>query len=245
LRDSTVAEARLADQLGIRSWYAVLGGSMGGARALEWAITFPERVERCAVIAVGAASTAEQIAFAQAQTLAIRQDPHFNGGDYYNGPFPEGGLALARRIAHITYRSAAELDVRFGREPQAPEAPLQGEVLAARGRYQVESYLDHQGNKLVQRFDANSYIAITEALMSHDVSRGRGTLAEALFRSDARFFVAAVDSDRLYFPSQSRELAQALPGDVDVHLINAPIGHDGFLTEIGQLGHQLRSSFLV
>lgn len=245
LRDSTVAEARLADQLGISSWFAVLGGSMGGARALEWAVTYPERVQRCAVIAVGAASTAEQIAFAQAQTLAIRQDPHFNGGDYYGGPCPEEGLALARRIAHITYRSATELEGRFGRAPQAPESPFRGEVLAARGRYQVESYLDHQGNKLVKRFDANSYIALTEALMSHDICRGRGTLPEALARSSARFFVAAVESDRLYFPSQSRELAQALPGAVDVHIIQAPIGHDGFLTEIGQLGGQLRSSFLV
>jgi homoserine O-acetyltransferase len=189
---------------------------------------------------VGAASTAEQIAFAQAQTLAIRQDPHFNGGDYYGGPCPEAGLALARRIAHITYRSAAELEGRFGREPQAPESPLKGEALAARGRYQVESYLDHQGSKLVKRFDANSYIALTEALMSHDICRDRGTLTETLARSTARFFVAAVDSDRLYFPSQSRELAAALPGEVDVHVIEAPIGHDGFLTEIGQLGHQLR-----
>ena len=240
LRDSTVAEARLADQLGINSWFAVLGGSMGGARALEWAVTYPERVQRCAVISVGAASTAEQIAFAQAQTLAIRQDPHFNGGDYYGGPCPEAGLALARRIAHITYRSAAELEGRFGREPQAPESPLKGEALAARGRYQVESYLDHQGSKLVKRFDANSYIALTEALMSHDICRDRGTLTETLARSTARFFVAAVDSDRLYFPSQSRELAAALPGEVGVHVIEAPIGHDGFLTEIGQLGHQLR-----
>ncbi|TLM74176.1 homoserine O-acetyltransferase [Pseudarthrobacter sp. NamB4] len=244
LRDSTEAEARLADQLGIDSWFAVLGGSMGGARALEWAITFPERVQRCAVISVGAASTAEQIAFAQAQTLAIRQDPNFNGGDYYGGPFPEDGLALARRIAHITYRSAAELEGRFGRAPQAPESPLQAGRLGARGRYQVESYLDHQGTKLVQRFDANSYIAITEALMSHDICRGRGTLPETLAHSSARFFVAAVDSDRLYFPSQSVELAQALPGEVDVHLIQAPIGHDGFLTEIGQLGNQLREHLL-
>ncbi len=245
LRDSTVAEARLADQLGIGSWFAVLGGSMGGARALEWAVMYPERVRRCAVIAVGAASTAEQIAFAQAQTLAIRQDANFNGGDYYNGPAPEEGLALARRIAHITYRSPVELDGRFGRAPQEPESPLQGEQLAARGRYQVESYLDHQGAKLVQRFDANSYIAITEALMSHDICRGRGSLAQTLSSVNARFFVAAVDSDRLYFPSQSRELARALPGEVDVHLIEAPIGHDGFLTEIGQLGSQLREHLLA
>ncbi|BAS08138.1 homoserine O-acetyltransferase [Arthrobacter sp. Hiyo4] len=120
LRDSTAAEARLADQLGIHSWFAVLGGSMGGARALEWAVSYPDRVQRCAVIAVGAASTAEQIAFAQAQTLAIRQDSNFRDGDYYGGPLPEEGLALARRIAHITYRSAEEFDGRFGRAVQAP-----------------------------------------------------------------------------------------------------------------------------
>ena len=243
LRDTTAAEARLADALGIRSWFAVLGGSLGGARALEWAVSCPERVQRCAVISVGASSTAEQIAFAQAQTLAIRQDPNFNGGDYYGGPEPEAGLALARRIAHITYRSAAELDGRFGRNAQDSEAPLEAGSLAGRGRYQVESYLDHQGNKLVRRFDANSYIAITEALMSHDISRGRGALTEALAPATAQFLVAAVDSDRLYFPAQSEALAQALPGDVPVHTIEAPIGHDGFLTEIGQLTNQLRQHF--
>ncbi|MBT2548530.1 homoserine O-acetyltransferase [Arthrobacter sp. ISL-65] len=244
LRDSTVAEARLADRLGISSWHAVVGGSMGGARALEWAVTFPERVRRCGVISVGARSTAEQIAFAQAQTLAIRQDRHFNGGDYYGGPEPADGLALARRIAHITYRSAYELDFRFGRNAQAAEEPLQADALAGRGRYQVESYLDHQGNKLVRRFDANSYIALTEALMSHDVTRGRGTLKEALARTTADFFVAAVESDRLYFPAQSLELAESLPGNVDVHMIDSPIGHDGFLTEIGQLNAQLRAHLL-
>jgi homoserine O-acetyltransferase len=244
LRDSTVAEARLADLLGISSWHAVVGGSMGGARALEWAVTFPERVRRCGVISVGARSTAEQIAFAQAQTLAIRQDRHFNGGDYYGGPEPAEGLALARRIAHITYRSAYELDFRFGRNAQAAEEPLQADALAGRGRYQVESYLDHQGNKLVRRFDANSYVALTEALMSHDVTRGRGTLKEALARATADFFIAAVDTDRLYFPAQSLELAEALPGNVDVHMIEAPIGHDGFLTEIGQLNGQLRAHLL-
>lgn len=172
LRDTTAAEARLADALGIDSWYAVLGGSLGGARALEWAVSFPDRVRRCAVISIGASSTAEQIAFAQAQTLAIRQDVNFNDGDYYGGPEPEAGLALARRIAHITYRSADELEARFGRSAQGGEAPLQAVSLGDRGRYQVESYLDHQGTKLVRRFDANSYIAITEALMSHDVGRG-------------------------------------------------------------------------
>jgi homoserine O-acetyltransferase len=107
----------------------------------------------------------------------------------------------------------------------------------------VESYLDHQGSKLARRFDANSYIAITEALMSHDVCRGRGSLGEALAPATAEFLVAAVDSDRLYFPAQSRQLAEALPGGPDVHIIEAPIGHDGFLTEIGQLSSQLRETF--
>ena len=169
--------------------------------------------------------------------------PTSTAGTTTAAPEPEAGLALARRIAHITYRSAAELDGRFGRNAQDSEAPLQAGSLAGRGRYQVESYLDHQGNKLVRRFDANSYIAITEALMSHDVSRGRGALAEALAPATAEFLVAAVDSDRLYFPAQSRALADALPGDVDVHVIQAPIGHDGFLTEIGQLSGQLRQNF--
>jgi homoserine O-acetyltransferase/O-succinyltransferase len=151
----------------------------------------------------------------------------------------------ARRIAHITYRSAAELDGRFGRKAQAAEAPLHAGSLAGRGRYEVESYLDHQGNKLVSRFDANSYIAITEALMSHDVCRGRGPLEESLASASAEFLVAAVDSDRLYFPAQSRALAEALPGEVALHMIEAPIGHDGFLTEIGQLSGRLRQSFFV
>ena len=169
--------------------------------------------------------------------------PTFRGGDYYGGPQPEAGLALARRIAHITYRSAAELDGRFGRNPQGAEAPLASGSVAGRGRYQVESYLDHQGSKLVRRFDANSYIAITEALMSHDVCRGRGTLSESLAAATAKFLIAAVKSDRLYFPSQSLELAEALPGGAIVHMIDSPIGHDGFLTEIGQLSDQLRGHF--
>ncbi|WP_077489125.1 homoserine O-acetyltransferase MetX [Sinomonas mesophila] len=241
IRDSVRAEARLADRLGIRRWHAVVGGSMGGARALEWAATYPDRVAHCVVVAIGAYSTAEQIALAQAQLLAIRQDPAYRDGDYYGGPAPEAGLGLARRIAHISYRSEAELNFRFGRRGQGAENPLEApRGAAARGRYQVESYLDHQAAKLVRRFDANSYVALTEALMSHDVGRGRGGVARALAASKAEFFLASVNSDRLYFPAQSDELARALPGEVPVHAIDAQIGHDGFLTEIGQLGGELR-----
>lgn len=244
VRDSVHAEAALADALGVGSWRLVIGGSMGGARALEWAVTYPDRVRACAVIAACAQSSAEQIAWGQAQSLAIRQDPCFAGGDYYDGPFPVTGLGLARRIAHITYRSADELHHRFGRTPQA-EQPVIGTHAHGRGRYQVESYLDHQASKIAGRFDANSYLAVSETLMSHDVARDRGTLEEALSVSSCDWLVAAVDSDRLYLPHESDVLAAALPGDVRRRTISSPSGHDGFLIEAPQLGRLLVGTVLA
>src|SRR5471030_1339443 len=125
IRDQVDAEAALADQLGISVWAAVLGGSMGGMRALEWAVTYPERVRRCIVLACSAYASAEQIAWCQPQLLAIRQDANFAGGDYYNQPAgPDLGLGLARRIAQVTYRSEPELDRRFGRAVQPGEQPV-------------------------------------------------------------------------------------------------------------------------
>ncbi|MEX5299998.1 homoserine O-acetyltransferase [Kocuria sp. CPCC 205292] len=243
VRDSVHAEAALADALGIGSWRLVIGGSMGGARALEWAVTYPDRVRACAVVAACAQSSAEQLAWGQAQNLAIRQDSHFRGGDYYDGPLPVTGLGLARRIAHITYRSADELHHRFGRSPQADEHVI-GTHPGGRGRYQVESYLDHQASKLAGRFDANSYLAVNETLMSHDVARGRGTLEEALSVTSCEWLVAAVDSDRLYLPRESDVLAAALPGDVRRHTLTSPSGHDGFLIETPQLGKLLLETVL-
>lgn len=239
IRDSVHLEARLADQLGITQFHTVIGGSMGGARALEWATTYPERVGGVAVFACGAASTAEQIAFGQAQIKAVENDPHFRGGDYYAGTVPEAGLKLARRIAHITYRTETELSVRFGREAQGQEDPF-GWSARRRGRYQVESYLDHQADKLSSRFDPNAYIVLTEALMSHDVGRGRGGAERALQNITAVPFLAAVESDRLYFPQQSCEIAELLPGEHEVHMIDSSIGHDGFLTSPDQLADQMR-----
>lgn len=265
VRDSVRTEARLADYLGIQRWHSVVGGSLGGARALEWAIEYPERVARCAVIAATAVASAEQVAFGQIQTQAIRLDPAFHGGDFYmhddthdagpaaaaartsgvsrigQGIGPVRGLGIARRLAHITYRSEPELEIRFGHEGQGDEDPF-GSADHQRGRYQVESYLDHQADKLVGRFDANSYIVLTEALVGHDVGRGRGGVEAALRRAgDVEFFIAAVDSDRLYVPGQSERLAAALPGRPPVHYINSPIGHDGFLTDIEQLNQVLRA----
>lgn len=242
IKDSVRLEARVSDLLGIERWHTVIGGSMGGARALEWAVEFPERVKNLVVMASTAQSTAEQIAFAQIQTQAIRLDPHFAGGNYYaNENRPDAGLGLARRLAHINYRSEAELEARFARDAQPGEQPFVTEN-GPRGRYQVESYLDHQATKLVNRFDANSYLVLTEALMSHDVARGHESLEAALSRLAAvNVVVAAVNSDRLYFPEQSEQIARLLPKPKPVHYIDSPIGHDGFLTDAKQLDPVLRA----
>jgi len=239
LRDAVNAEAKLADKLGIERFHAVLGGSMGGGRALEWAAMYPDRVSGVGVIACGGQSTAEQIAFAQAQVEAIRLDPNFRGGDYYDGPAPVQGLGIARRIAHINYRSEPELNGRFGRKFQGQENPLGSPVATREGRYQVESYLDYKAKDLAGRFDANSYIALTEALMSHDVGRGRGGQAAAVANITATPFIAAVNSDRLYFPEQSYQLAADFGPETPVHLIDSPIGHDGFLTDLHQVADEM------
>ncbi len=231
VRDQVQTEALLADALGVHRWRLVLGGSMGGMRALEWAVTHPDRVGTALVLASTAYATAEQIAWSQAQLLAIRADAAFHGGDYYaKGAGPDQGLGVARRIAHVTYRSELELHERFGRDAQGGEDPLGGQ-----GRYAVESYLDHHAGKLANRFDANSYVVLTEAMNSHDVGRGRGGLAAALARITGRLVVAAVDSDRLYPPRLSDELVRATPG-ATLHTVRSPYGHDGFLIEIAQVG---------
>jgi homoserine O-acetyltransferase/O-succinyltransferase len=236
VRDQVEVEARLSDQLGIEVWALVIGGSMGGMRSLEWAVTHPQRVASCIVLASTPYATAEQIAWCAPQLSAIRSDPQFNGGDYYDQESgPVVGLGIARSIAHVTYRSELELAERFGRESQAEEQPLGGG-----GRYAVESYLDHHKDKLAGRFDANSYLVLTEAMNSHDVGRGRGGVAEALSRVTGRLVVASVDSDRLYPPRLSDEIVAAVPAAAPVHRISSPYGHDGFLIEIGEVGALVR-----
>lgn len=237
VRDQVAAEAALADALGIGRWAAVVGGSMGGMRALEWAVSRPERTGSLLVLAAPAAASAEQIAWGSVQIGAIRSDPGWRGGDYHDAPpggGPHRGLGQARRIAHITYRSEPELGSRFGGAPQPGEEPGRG------GRYQVESYLDHHAAKLVRRFDAGSYVALTEAMNGHDIGRGRGGTARALRRAAMPALVVGVDSDRLYPPPQQEELAVLLPGSDGLRLVNSPYGHDGFLIETGQVGSFVR-----
>ena len=183
-------------------------------------------------------ASAEQIAWCAPQLAAIRADPHFHGGDYYDDPHgPVTGLGIARSIAHVTYRSETELATRFGRAAQAGEVPLGGG-----GRYAVESYLDHHADKLSGRFDANSYLVLTEAMNSHDVGRDRGGVAEALSRITASLVVASVDSDRLYPPRLSDEIVAAVPAAAPVHRIESPYGHDGFLIEVGAVGAIVREA---
>ncbi|RBM21675.1 homoserine O-acetyltransferase [Prauserella sp. PE36] len=232
IRDLVTAEVALADELGIASWALVLGGSMGGMRALEWGVSHPERVRRLAVLAAPARSSADQIGWTSAQLAAIRADPGFRGGDYYfapDGDGPHRGLGVARRIAHLTYRSEPELAARFGADPQPGEDPLSG------GRFAVESYLDHHAAKLARRFDANSYLRLAEAMNTHDIGRGRGGAAAALRRVTATTVVAGIDSDRLYPLEQQRELAAALPGSGQPWVLTSEHGHDGFLIETDQV----------
>ncbi|MFF3554167.1 homoserine O-acetyltransferase [Streptomyces tsukubensis] len=236
-RDQVAAEAQFADALGIDRWALVIGGSMGGNRALEWAVTHPDRTGALLLLACTAAASAEQIAWAGIQLRAIRADPDWHGGDYHGagpGSGPHRGLGIARELAHVTYRSEPELDERFGRSAQASEDPWSG------GRYQVESYLDHQAHKLVDRFDAGSYVVLTEAMNSHDIGRGRGGERAALRRASMPALVAGVDSDRLYPLVQQRRLAALLPGADTLRVIASRHGHDGFLIETAQVGALVR-----
>ncbi len=237
IRDQVAAEAALADALGIGEWAGVVGGSMGGMRVLEWCIGYPQRVRRAVVLAVGAAATAEQIALCSLQIRAIRNDPAFAGGDYYTrGVFPVDGLSLARGIGQVTYRTADELQGRFGRSAEAEEDPLKG------GRFAVESYLEYHGDKLVERFDPNSYIVLSEAMNHHDVGRGRGGLARALGQVTADVTVAGIASDRLYPLDLQEELGRLLPGDRPVAVVQSAFGHDGFLIETEQIGRVIASA---
>jgi homoserine O-acetyltransferase/O-succinyltransferase len=224
--DQVRVEASLADALGIDRWACVVGGSMGGMRALEWAVALPDRVETLFFLASGAVATADQIGTQTTQQTAIRSDPRWRGGDYPLDDPPVAGLGIARRIAHLTYRSAFELGQRFGTEVQDD------------GRFAVASYLDHHADKLARRFDAGSYVALTETMNSWDVGRGRGGVDAALARVTARALVAGVDSDRLYPLEQQRQVADAL--GVPLQVISSPYGHDGFLIEVDAVGELLR-----
>ncbi|WP_336085188.1 homoserine O-acetyltransferase MetX [Nocardia sp. SSK8] len=226
IRDQVTAEAQLLDLLGVERLGAVVGGSMGGMRVLEWMISRPARVAAALVLAVGARATADQIGTQTTQMAVIKADPDWQGGDYHGtGRAPMTGMGLARRIAHLTYRTEGELDHRFANSPQGDEDPWTG------GRYAVQSYLEHQADKLCQRFDPATYVLLSEAMNRHDIGRGRGGIAAALASTPVPCVVGGVDSDRLYPLHTQAELAEGLPGCAGLEIVHSRDGHDGFLTE--------------
>ena len=240
VRDQVNADVAALAALGISEVAAVVGGSMGGARALEWMVGYPERVRAALVLAVGARATADQIGTQSNQVAVIRTDPDWQGGDYHGtGRAPLNGLQLARRFAHLTYRGETELDTRFGNDAQGEEDPLAG------GRYSVQSYLEYQGEKLIRRFDAGSYVTLTDALSGHDVGRGRGGVAAALRSCPVPVVVGGITSDRLYPLRLQSELADLLPGCDGLEVVESIYGHDGFLVETEAVGQLIRATLTL
>ncbi|MDT5091506.1 MAG: homoserine O-acetyltransferase/O-succinyltransferase [Mycobacterium sp.] len=237
VRDQVDADVAALAALGITEVAAVVGGSMGGARALEWIVSHPATVRAALVLAVGARATADQVGTQCAQVAAIKSDPNWQGGDYYDtGRLPLDGMDIARRFAHLTYRGEVELDERFANQPQGEEDPLAG------GRYAVQSYLEHQGAKLVDRFDPGTYVVLTDALSSHDVGRGRGGVPAALRACKVPVVVGGITSDRLYPLRLQEELAELLPGCTGLNVVDSIYGHDGFLIESEAVGDLIRQT---
>ncbi len=236
IRDMVCAQAILLDHLGIGTLSAVIGGSMGGMQALEWAATYPERVRAAIVIASTARHTAQNIAFHEVGRQAIMADPKWRGGDYYgyDDP-PAAGLAVARMAAHITYLSEAGLTEKFGRRLQAREAKSFG----FDADFQVESYLRHQGISFVDRFDANSYLYITRAMDYFDLAEEHGgTLAGAFRGTATRFCLVSFDTDWLYPTGESRSIVRALNAAgaaASFVELSSPYGHDAFLLDSPEL----------
>ncbi|KZS71157.1 homoserine O-acetyltransferase [Mycobacterium kansasii] len=240
VRDQVQADMAALAALGITQVAAVVGGSMGGARALEWIVGHPDRVRSALLLAVGARATADQIGTQTTQIEAIKADPNWQGGNYHDTDRkPEAGLKIARRVAHLTYRGEIELDNRFANRGQDGEDPTDG------GRYAVQSYLEHQGDKLLSRFDAGSYVVLTETLNSHDVGRGRGGVVAALRGCPVPVVVGGITSDRLYPLRLQQELAELLPGCAGLQVVDSVCGHDGFLIEMEAVGELIRQTLLL
>jgi homoserine O-acetyltransferase len=230
ISDMVRLQKLLIDHLEIPRLLAVSGGSMGGMQALEWAVAYPDRVAAAIPIATTARHSAQQIAFNEVGRQAIMADPDWNGGDYYGQKPPGRGLAVARMVGHITYMSDASMREKFGRRLRTPD------------QFEVESYLAYRGYKFVDRFDANSYIYITRAMDSFDLTQ-RGTLPSLFERARTRFLVISFTSDWLYPPYQSQEIVSALRSrnaDVAYCNLEARYGHDSFLVEVDEQTNMVR-----
>jgi homoserine O-acetyltransferase len=243
IRDMVRAQVRLADHLRVRQWHSVVGGSMGGMQVLEWAVTYPHRVRSIVPIATCAQATAQQIAWGAIGRRAIKLDPNWRGGDYYDaqaGEGPHQGLAIARMVAQVTFRSDNVFTDRFGRELE-PDGPHR-EGIDLWQRFEVERYLDYHGDKLVRRFDANSYLIIGKAMDLHDVGRGRGGLERAMRRIEAPGLTVGIWSDILYPSYQQRQIRDLMVANgvrCDYVEVDSPHGHDAFLINVDQVAEPL------
>ncbi|MCX7881927.1 MAG: homoserine O-acetyltransferase [Brevinematales bacterium] len=223
----------LMKYLGISRWLAVAGGSMGGMQTLEWVLKYPEHVHSALVIASTGRLSPQSIAFNAVGRNAIISDPHWNNGDYYGKSLPEKGLAIARMIGHITYLSEDSMEKKFGRKLQNKEAFS----FDFSTEFAVESYLHYQGQKFVERFDANTYLYVTKAMDYFDIAAkyGKGSLKQSLSHVKARMLLLSFSSDWLFPPSQTQELVDALVAnhkDVTYFNIESSYGHDAFLLEV-------------
>lgn len=252
--DMVAVQHQLLQQMGIQQLHATAGGSMGGMQALEWAIRYPGMSRQTILLASTHRLGAQGIAFNAVGRNAITSDPNWNEGNYYDGPQPSRGLAIARMVGHITYLSSESMRRKFGRrlqepdqqEPDQREPGQQERRLDFQDQFAVESYLEHQGEKFVDRFDANSYIYLSKALDYYDAGASRGGLEAALSLTNSRFLVLSYSSDWLFPTEQSKEIVYALARagkDVSFNEINSPYGHDSFLLE-SQLQRDLISAFL-
>lgn len=239
--DMVRVQRELLKHLGIDRIHAVIGGSMGGMQALEWAVAYPEMVGAVVPIANPGRSSPQSIAYNEVGRRAIMADPAWNGGDYYDGDGPVNGLGIARMIGMITYQSDQSMWSKFGRELM--HAPVDS-LFDFATKFQVESYLHYQGKKLVERFDANTYLYLTRALDLFDLGRGRGGFKQALSRIKAPTLVIGISTDILYPPYQQKEIVstlQELGADATYAEIDCPYGHDGFLIEAARVSEVLRT----
>ena len=235
IADMVRVQKLLLDKLGIKHLLAVIGGSIGGMQVLQWTITYPDFMKAAIPIATTAHLGAQSIAFDAVGRNAILADPNFSGGRYSNETGPNHGLAIARMIGHITYLSEKGMRQKFGRQLRNG----QSYNYDFNSEFAVETYLDHQGQSFVERFDANSYLYITKAADYYDLKNGFSSLNETFAKTKCRFLVVSFSSDWLFTPEQSRTIVNALVAngrEVSFCDINSPYGHDAFLLEAQTLG---------
>jgi homoserine O-acetyltransferase len=243
VEDWVEAQRRLADQLGIERFAAVIGGSLGAMQALQWSLSYPDRIRHSIVIAAAARLSPQNIAFNEVARQAIMTDPDFHGGHYYDqGVVPTRGLRIARMIGHITYLSGEAMAEKFGRLLRRGVPGFDFDI-----DFEIESYLRYQGDKFSTYFDANTYLRITKALDYFDPAADfGGSLSAALARAKAAFLVVSFKSDWRFPPSRSREMVRALLDSqriVSYLEIDAPGGHDAFLLEDPRYHNALRAYF--